>query len=791
MEQPEAPDAHEVSATSSRDHGEKLQGRRQDASTANRGTDVALESAQMEVRLRQMAMELMEPTVLRAKVYEDEIEALKRKIEEQRLDISGLRDVARQASRDCKHIEKFREHLTKSDGERREHGTLLRDELRALEDRLRGMSLQREQHEGAQLQLERRLEQQQAEQARQYEEVQSLKRLLADEFARRSRELAEAQGATDVKFARQEHSLARIVDQHFETERQVANAARSLENTIEKVDAHAAELKELKATACDKSEVKTRFGNVFTRINALDEANAVLEGRIEESATSLKGHFETASNMIALNTSTLLKEARDEFQRKFQDNESSQKQLLEAMADLERRDFPRQHAELRRDMQEEVQVVREELLAREKKWQRDWNDGKMERQALLRRVETALAATQKVDANRERVGKILELMAEACDSVTALMLQDESDRDGISLLGLRDKMGEQQQGGLSSSSNPSYQNEADLDTSGRFVQSSCVERYGNQPGRPPAPDPVSSKVMRIRPKSPESRISPRKTFHFPGNSSTSTPSPVKRKNVMAGPSPRASSTASPPKRSSVTGGSGVKLSAGNKAAVSIDPRCLACSGQASQVLQGFKMACLHYVPSHVRWHRQDYSRRELLQLQQQLLAQARALRDCMERGETTEDFEFAATGLETRSTSSPSRGSRGSSVHATIRMPVVPKTAVEYLGRDRDALGESQLLSSSMRCAPSKNSYRAGTLLEDVDGLHCSFGAPGDSDSPRSAYLRKICPNVRPWSASTNTRPGTAGLASTRPGTALATTINSRPGTALSVVTRPNTAGQT
>ena len=35
--------------------------------------------------------------------------------------------------------------------------------------------------------------------------------------------------------------------------------------------------------------------------------------------------------------------------------------------------------------------------------------------------------------------------------------------------------------------------------------------------------------------------------------------------------------------------------------VNVDPKCLSCSGQASHVLQQFKMACLSYTPSKVQY----------------------------------------------------------------------------------------------------------------------------------------------------------------------------------------------
>jgi myosin heavy subunit len=56
--------------------------------------------------------------------------------------------------------------------------------------------------------------------------------------------------------------------------------------------------------------------------------------------------------------------------------------------------------------------------------------------------------------------------------------------------------------------------------------------------------------------------------------------------------------------------------------ISVDNRCLSCSGQAQHVLSGFKMACLQYAPGPVTFSKQLYKREELLDLRQRLLEQA-------------------------------------------------------------------------------------------------------------------------------------------------------------------------
>jgi chromosome segregation ATPase len=56
--------------------------------------------------------------------------------------------------------------------------------------------------------------------------------------------------------------------------------------------------------------------------------------------------------------------------------------------------------------------------------------------------------------------------------------------------------------------------------------------------------------------------------------------------------------------------------------VSVDQRCLSCSGQAATVMAGFKVACLQYAPGPVMYQNRTFERKDLLGLRQQLLDQA-------------------------------------------------------------------------------------------------------------------------------------------------------------------------
>lgn len=57
--------------------------------------------------------------------------------------------------------------------------------------------------------------------------------------------------------------------------------------------------------------------------------------------------------------------------------------------------------------------------------------------------------------------------------------------------------------------------------------------------------------------------------------------------------------------------------------ITVDKRCLSCSGSHATVLAGFKLACLQYTPGPVEYQKVIYDRTELLDLQIKLVEQAK------------------------------------------------------------------------------------------------------------------------------------------------------------------------
>ncbi|CAD7956136.1 unnamed protein product [Amoebophrya sp. A120] len=559
--------------------------------------------AELEVKVRKMVLEVLQPTVAKNKSYEQEIVNLKKQQISQKEEILSLRDETKQSTQKCYAIDQFREELVQAEKERREHQEFMRGNIRLIDDKVRNNKIQCEQQNSLIQQLQRRTEAIEESVKDLQGRFELLKAQLTNELVQKGKEITDTKADIELKFARSEYSIAKTVDQVFEQERQLGKLLFRLEKEENYSKSLSGKLAELGEKAVFRLEVEKKLSVMQKRIDEARADTAEVQRLITDTSENLKKHFETASNVIAVNTNASIKDAREEFSRKLSENKDAQKNIVDAVEKLEEMDIDRKVAELRADIDREVEVVREDLIARDRRWKRDLADARIERTHLGKAVTKAMSASGLLQENQDRISRALELVFDAADCLSQLLVQDETDKEGLSLVGFRDK------------NNPN-------DGSGAL-------RGGEVSG--------SSSPMK---STSSSSYSPRKPnysgFHNTADSSTFPRATAAAINSSNSPSPRKMhlvTNAQQRPKSSSSSCSTRKMqqkhhNLQNKPSppvISLDPRCLACSGQSTQILQGFKMACLHYKPSPVKWRQNQYTRLGLLEINRQILAQARTV----------------------------------------------------------------------------------------------------------------------------------------------------------------------
>eukprot|EP00920_Eleutheroschizon_duboscqi_P042903 GHVT01102142.1.p1 GENE.GHVT01102142.1~~GHVT01102142.1.p1 ORF type:complete len:237 (-),score=21.76 GHVT01102142.1:201-911(-) len=100
-----------------------------------------------------------------------------------------------------------------------------------------------------------------------------------------------------------------------------------------------------------------------------------------------------------------------------------------------------------------------------------------------------------------------------------------------------------------------------------------------------------------------------------------------KESQASGGSSGSGSTTARQSRASVGRGGSVSVSTGGPGGamppvISLDQRCVSCSGQSTTVLAGFKIACLQYHPGPITYNAKVFNRSDLLSVRSKLLVQA-------------------------------------------------------------------------------------------------------------------------------------------------------------------------
>eukprot|EP00930_Biecheleria_cincta_P105043 TRINITY_DN9754_c0_g1_i2.p1 TRINITY_DN9754_c0_g1~~TRINITY_DN9754_c0_g1_i2.p1 ORF type:complete len:558 (-),score=141.42 TRINITY_DN9754_c0_g1_i2:44-1717(-) len=505
-----------------------------------------MEASAIETRLRQHAVELMEPTIKRASLYESKLKEVKVALERCTENVNDLkREIA--ASDSTKAVvEQFRSELAIAEYNRKEHEQMLNGKACTQENDVSALRKQIEMQASATASCQRSIQsmgdlltETKEEQAmlRQYcmEKVDANRdklMKLRDEFENKSH------AAENKQFKLQDDvTNMSTVFAHLESEMQRIGA-----DTAECIQG-IADLWRSKATVTAMEEQHLTFVEHQRNVNAMvSQLRQQLAGIVGD----VKGHFLTAVDVVNVSTAKQIQDMREKYLLEIgrvdgvlKDNAGfGQKQEEFQRATQARLDGF--EAELSRS----IESVTSKVDATVKSAGVGNNQLLVEVQQLrkgLRDAETQLNATVQAHAVERDV---LQSLLESNAMNIYMGLQDDQDRRNIALFGYKPQSADKQ--------DPKAQTLPNIDSGSWTARSS-----------------------------PRTRRSDRVEKGY---------------------------------------GGGIQ---GVMPTVTVDKRCLSCSGSQATVLAGFKLACLQYTPGPVEYQRVTYSRPELLDLQLKLVEQAK------------------------------------------------------------------------------------------------------------------------------------------------------------------------
>lgn len=291
---------------------------------------------------------------------------------------------------------------------------------------------------------------------------------------------------------------------------------------------------------------------------------AVLKRTMGTVVNDVKEHFKTATNTVANQNAHMLSEVRVSYQDELNQVAKMRGDIVKFMQETQNNTDRLQETVVRSqdETHDVVSKARTEIEELGSSRLRDKSNADLDRKTLHDHLATVTGSSESVAKWLEHVCSIMWTMLQGEAASSALDLQDGRDRSKVALMGFPE----------------------------------------------PKDEPASAK----RPStSTSTRPSTGAPSSRPGTRDTA----------------RADSTSRPGTRGRGRGGlmgTACQPSAETDEGpvISLDNRCLSCSGHGQTVLSGFKMACLQYTPSPVAFANKTHNRMELLELRQKLLDQA-------------------------------------------------------------------------------------------------------------------------------------------------------------------------
>lgn len=519
-------------------------------------TEFLLEAAEVETRLRQHILELMEPTIRKQAVMELRFKEMKTFLDKSRSEIDSLMAVRDGTESLNSIIDNFRTELSGWDKQRHEHEMKISDRISSQEVEINALRQSLELVKGVDNSSMSRALQNLGDMLAQYkEENTDLRRFcverldlnrdkgmkLRDEFENRTL-------AVEMHLHRLQDSQTRMDTKILHLEQVVTSMGSRVDNSCEGV----ADLWRAKASINCLSEQQQDLEEFMRHTNA---TVAALKQQFGSLVDDVKAHFETATMVVGKSTAQQMEAIRGQYQ---QDLERFNRMASE-MANLENNQRTFQQTlesgveSTRKTTESALDGMNSELDQLNQRRTLDKKTGDLELSRLKHSVQQLEDIVQ--DAGHFGGGSgirsdIVAMLVESALMGLACDLQDEEDRKDIGLFGTKSMQADK-----------------------TFIPLPQINPYGRS-------------------------ISPRQT-------------PTRLAKTS-------------------TGGNGFSAVGGSEPdtsfrepVISLDSRCLSCSGSQATVLAGFKLACLQYQPGAVEYERKKYSRYDLIRKRLELLQQCR------------------------------------------------------------------------------------------------------------------------------------------------------------------------
>jgi len=643
-------------------------------------TEFLLEASEVETRLRQHVAELIEPTIKKQGTLEGRIKDVKAYSAMVRADVDDLLST-RGTSESMSHtIECFRVELAGWDKERHEQEFRVGNRLSAQEVEINSLRQSLELLKGADSSNINRTLQNVGDLLTKYkDENTDLRRFCTERMDLNRDKVSKLRDEFETRTLAMESQMHRLQDIQTEATTTIGHIdelVKSMDKSVKQSAEGIADLERSKVSVRCLEEQQRDSSEFMLHVNS---TVSMLKQQFGSLADDVKAHFETATEVVGRSTATQIQNMRAQYDEDIQridvmrnhvdEFASSQKAIVDKLEyDL---DTTRETSNVAiTDLSEAIEKLRHQRIMDQKNWEIET----VQLRKLIREVEAVIEDTPEgsgaLVSGRDRLDS--RAVDDASDGQGG-----QHDSSGASPMSRRSAASPPNHAGnevdhgegelayftrlsrtlITGSSSPESMSKArrpspsaDGGVQHRSAHPSPVPSHATLHGvqhrsAHPKGDALASFIesawmglaCELQDEKDRKAIS---LYGFKDGPDIASVSPSSNigtlPNIMAkNGSTRSGVSASPRHRGSAKSGKDYRVgilesprhhtseAAFAEPVVSIDSRCLSCSGSTATVLAGFKMACLRYEPGLIEYEGTTYSRSELVSKRMELLQQAR------------------------------------------------------------------------------------------------------------------------------------------------------------------------
>lgn len=488
--------------------------------------------AELETRIRRFNLQLIQPTITKTMLMEQEMADLRGELQQSTARITDLTRVAIKVEEQVVSVEGFREEMSKWETERRAVQAHVAESLANQKQDLDSYRYSLERKDASIHSLQRTMDRLVGELSKVQEGSEALRQHVELRLSQSGKVLNSSKTDLESKLIVLETKHNRLSDELWGEETGLARATANITKTNDLVMSLSEEMKRMQHDKANVTQLEAVQDDVNELIRDANLNVTMLKQTVDTMVNDVKAHFKTATNTVAAHNATMISEVRASYQEELSHTASLRTDVMQFMKETQA-NVERMERDVNDGQQQTSALVKKvsvdvDDLHRSRK--RDNSEFNLDHLTMKEQISKVSTSSETVAKCLEHLGSVMQIVLKSERVASALAEQENQDRAKVALMGYRDAKG--------------------------------------TPSRP------TSKQM--------------------------------AKKVR--------------KSSSLDSAS--EASEAGEAVISVDNRCLSCSGQAQHVLSGFKMACLQYAPGPVAFAKKLYKREELLDLRHRLLEQA-------------------------------------------------------------------------------------------------------------------------------------------------------------------------